>query len=366
MTDINILFYQLIQVSLGTRICLSHTPSADEWGELYAMAKKQSLVGVCFAGVQKLAIQQQEPPEMLYLTWMGMAAKIQQRNEVVNRQCVELQNKFNSEGVPASILKGQGVAQLYSPDLSGLRQSGDIDVYVDLDYKEAYGLACRLAGNNVKFEYKHLPVSLFQDTEVELHYIPEILFNPWRMKRLKKWYKEVGCYCFVSSDCGFNTPLSQFNLVFILLHAYRHLVAGGIGLRQLMDYYFVLQTRKDDVMKSDIIETLRELGLLRFASGVMWIMKNKFGLDERLLLCEPDKREGGFILEEVMASGNFGHHDERFGKNSGSKLGFLKYLIRRNMHLLSHYPSEVLCVPLYFIWHFCWKRMNKPSVERYK
>ena len=34
------LFFELIQVAIGTRICLSHTPSVDEWGELYAMAKK--------------------------------------------------------------------------------------------------------------------------------------------------------------------------------------------------------------------------------------------------------------------------------------------------------------------------------------
>ena len=67
------LFFDLIRVSIGQQVCLSHTPSADEWGELYAMAKKQSLVGVCFAGVHRLVGQQQEPPEMLYLTWMGMA-----------------------------------------------------------------------------------------------------------------------------------------------------------------------------------------------------------------------------------------------------------------------------------------------------
>ena len=107
------LFFELIQVAIGTRICLSRTPSADEWGELYAMAKKQSLVGVCFAGVQKLQTQRQEPPEMLYLTWMGMAAKIQQRNEVVNRQCVELQKRLSANGLRCSILKGQGVAALY-------------------------------------------------------------------------------------------------------------------------------------------------------------------------------------------------------------------------------------------------------------
>lgn len=84
MNNTDQLFFELIQVSLGTRICLSHSPSADEWGELYAMAKKQSLVGVCFAGVQRLVNQHQEPPEMLYLTWMGMAAKMQQRNELMN------------------------------------------------------------------------------------------------------------------------------------------------------------------------------------------------------------------------------------------------------------------------------------------
>lgn len=64
---INKLFFKLIRVAIGNQVCLSHTPSAEEWGELYAMAKKQSLVGICFAGVQKLVTQQQSPPEALYL-----------------------------------------------------------------------------------------------------------------------------------------------------------------------------------------------------------------------------------------------------------------------------------------------------------
>ena len=76
----NQLFYELIQVALGTRICLSRTPNETEWVKLYSMAKKQSLVGVCFAGVKKLQTQRQDPPEMLYLTWLSMAAKIQQKN----------------------------------------------------------------------------------------------------------------------------------------------------------------------------------------------------------------------------------------------------------------------------------------------
>ena len=170
MTDINILFFELIQVAFGTRICLSHTPSADEWGELYAMAMKQSLVGVCFAGVQKASpqpspegkgekslllrgdLEEAYIPEMLYLTWMGMAAKIQQRNETVNRQCVELQKRLSADGFRNYIMKGQANAALYQcgvkngfesskgSSLSALRQSGDIDVYLEggLDKVLAY------------------------------------------------------------------------------------------------------------------------------------------------------------------------------------------------------------------------------------
>ena len=123
------LFFELIQVALGVRICLSRTPNDMEWKALYDMAKKQSLVGVCFAGVQRLQQQRQETPEMLYLTWMGMAAKIQQRNEVVDQQCKELWNVLHEAGFDAAVMKGQAIGCYYG-ELSQLRQSGDIDVWV--------------------------------------------------------------------------------------------------------------------------------------------------------------------------------------------------------------------------------------------
>ena len=149
MKDKNTLFFEVIRIAIGNQLCLSNTPSADEWGELYAMAKKQSLVGICLAGVQKtlsnspLKGEDWNMPEMLYLQWMGFAAKIQQRNEVVNRQCVEVQKRIEADGFRTYIMKGQGNAALYnvsifkefqevlgcgSTNLSMLRQPGDIDI----------------------------------------------------------------------------------------------------------------------------------------------------------------------------------------------------------------------------------------------
>lgn len=50
---------ELIYFDIGSQVCLSRTPKVKEWQVLYAVAKKQSLVGVHFAGVQKLKAQKQ-------------------------------------------------------------------------------------------------------------------------------------------------------------------------------------------------------------------------------------------------------------------------------------------------------------------
>ena len=125
----NKLFFELIQVAIGNRACLSHTPLVDEWSELYAMAKKQSLVGICFAGLQKLynfdkqepninnpqpdSTHNQEPitknlDEVQYLQWMGMAAKVQQRNEVVNRQTADVYSRIVADGGKACVAERSG------------------------------------------------------------------------------------------------------------------------------------------------------------------------------------------------------------------------------------------------------------------
>ena len=88
---INRLFFELIRIALGNGECLSHSPTPDEWHMLFGMAQKQSMVGICFAGVMKL--QRQNLPELLYQMWLGMATMILQRNETV----VSARNMGHSE-----------------------------------------------------------------------------------------------------------------------------------------------------------------------------------------------------------------------------------------------------------------------------
>lgn len=286
------LFFELIQISIGRRVCLSRTPSESEWGTLYEKAKKQSLVGVCFAGVQKLVEQRQEPPEILYLTWMGMAAKIQQRNETVNRQCVELQARLSVDGFRSCVLKGQRVAQLYTStssaqvqfDLCGLRQSGDIDVWLDGSHESIMEYVNRVSPTN-EVRWLHTQMKVFQDTDVEVHFRPSYLECPWQDRALQKFFDSEKEACFANGS-----STDRFNQVFILAHAFRHVFSEGVGLRQLMDYFFVLKNSKEQMSREEFAEVMKATGMYRFAMAVMWIMQEVFGLEEKYLLCEPDER----------------------------------------------------------------------------
>lgn len=359
-------FFELIQVALGVRPCLSRTPSETEWGELYKIAKKQSLVGICFAGVQKLVNQQQEPPEMLYLTWMGMAAKIQQRNEVVNRQCVELQKRLDSDGHRNYIMKGQSNAALYTStssaqvgDLQMLRQSGDIDVYLEggLDKVLAYA---KTFGNVEHVNELEMSVPVFADTEVEFHYRPFIIRNPWKNKKLQAFFKSQEEACFanrISLGEGLTicAPTTEFNLVHQLAHIHLHLFTEGIGMRQLMDYYFVLRTSYgNDNDNENVLRIVRDLGLNRFASALMWVIAHVFANDndnENFYPWVPNEKDGRLLLDEVMTGGNFGRYNEEQNDRKG-KMGYCVWaLFFRNQRLSRFDRGDWFWGPIWRISH---------------
>lgn len=343
------LFFELIRVAIGNAVCLSHTSTAAEWNELYAMAKKQSLVGICFAGVQRLQMQQQCPPEQLYLQWMGMAAKIQQRNDVLNRRCAELQAKLSDCGLRSAVLKGQGVASLYDEPLRALRQSGDIDLWVDASKEKVVELA-RKTGSKDKVSYLHIGANFFNDTEVELHYRPTYMRNPFHNKGMQE-FCELHKQDWITHD-RLVVPSEEFNVVYLLSHIYRHLFGMGIGMRQIMDYYFVLVNVKTSTGLStgsrelsancSVNSILKSLGLYNFAGAVMYVLQEVFGMKREHMLCEPDEWRGKALLECVMESGNF-------GKGQKQMPTWLRKM-RQWSKLVMMYPCETLSDPVWRLY----------------
>lgn len=348
------LFFELIRVSIGQATCLSKLLSAEEWDELFAMAKRQSLLGVCFAGVQQLKKCNQCPPVILYRKWMMVAAKTLQRNERLNDQCVALQKQFKEAGIRSSILKGQATATLYKNgidnNLSLLRQCGDIDIFVDCGRKKAIEYAKQFQ-NIVEWDYKHLHLNVFKDAGIEVHYRPQVLQNVRKNSKLQRWFK-LNEHLFFEGNTTLHNgeviviPIGAMNVLYQVIHLYHHLFTEGIRLRQIMDLYYTLLSYDVD---DDVLSVITELDLTHFANGLMWILQSFFLLPLDKMPWQPEENEGRFLLKEIMNTGNFSM------LNSDNKCIYFFYLIKNNIHLYSHYKGDAFAAPFYFIWHKWWK-----------
>ena len=364
------LFFELIQVALGYRKLLSATPSAEEWKGIFSLARMQTLVGVCFYGTQKIKVQGQavNMPVFLKMQWLAMASQIQRQNEVLNKRCAELSRRLTESGFACCLLKGQGVARLYDfndnvnlNDKLGLyRQCGDIDMWVKAEPEKVIAWA-RMTGKLKSFDYHHADVRLFPDVEVELHYRPSISRNLVRNAHMQRWFKESGSEHIVydeALDC--NVPDWTFNVVLCLNHIFCHLLFEGVGLRQLMDFYFVLKASPlPSPEREGVIKLIRRFRLMRFASAVMWVLENTFELESKYLLCDPDEKAGRFLLEEILRAGNFGHYDERLkGARTGGRMRLYGRWMKHSMRLIRHYPIDVLWTSVGILWISMWRRTH--------
>ena len=333
------LLYELIRVAIGRRDSLSRVPSAAEWSMLYGLAMKQTVAGVCFCGVQRLPKEQiVEMPVRLKLQWFALATQIKARNELLNHRCVEVQRMLTEEGMKSCILKGQGVAKLYKirneelgvrngVNLGLYRQSGDIDVWVDKVRDDVIDFVMQNAPTR-EFDQKHIHFHVFEDVDVEMHWIPVNMESPRFNRILVENFRKESSRQFANRSGKVCYPTIDFQLVHQLLHVYAHYVYEGVGLRQMMDLYFaqVALMKLASEKRSEILDMFDRLGLMKFVAGTQYVLYVVFGLETDTLLCTPDLKEGQLLLREIEIGGNFGQYDKR---NNVKEESFVHRALRR-------------------------------------
>lgn len=332
---------------------------------LYDLSEKQALTGICFCGVQKLHdkynYQLANLTKPMLLQWVGMATNYQARNEELNKQCVTIQKQFKEAGLNTCILKGQGVASYYYPELSLFRQSGDIDIWVDASWKEVMDYVNSRTPNR-EFDMKHTHLEIFSDTIVEVHWWPSMPTNPCYRKALQSYYRKqspIQCNHQVRLHDGtiITAPDAKFEAVHILYHIFNHFLYEGIGLRQMLDLYFVLVngdlTEED---KKEVLETYKKVGLFKIAKAVMWVFCEVFKMDEKYCIGNKEQSLGRTLLNEIEEGGNFGVYSD---ENHVYKESFFHRMKRRYMRRirLAHFnPVGVMTTPLTKIKIMLWKR----------
>ena len=355
------IFFDFLQFSIGDEAEIPTSIKEADWNVLYAIAKKQALIGVLFHGIKQLP-KKLAPDAGLLMQWMGMAQKIRQQNIRLFMDSAKVCKKFKDVGFRNCILKGQGNALLY-PD-PYIRTSGDIDIYLDGGRKRVMLYINKVCPNQV-MRYHHVDFPVMK-TAIEVHFTPSYMFFPVHNRRMQKWFKEVmdlQCSNIVTLPDGYGkitVPTVSFNVIYILSHLYRHVFTEGIGLRQLLDYYYVLMVwEHDDKALMYVQNMISCFGMKKFAGGIMYVMHKVFGLPTSKLVVAMNEKEGKFLLAEIMQGGNFGQYDTRLGsKANEGKLHRYFRMNLRNLRFVKHYPTEALSEPLFRTWFALWKKIH--------
>ena len=368
------IFFDFLRFCIGSDSEIPSSLKEADWKELYRIAQKQCLVGILFDGIQKLPPAEVGMSKDLLLQWMMQCQMQEKANVRLNDAAIQVSEWFRKKGFRTCILKGQGNALLYSNGLH--RTPGDIDIWVEGGDKRVISFV-RSISPHEKACYHHIEFPSYKGVEVEVHYRPSFLLCFWHDRKLQKYYERVKEEQFshrvmLGEQGEIAIPTVEFNLIFQLTHIYAHLMNEGIGLRQLLDYYYVLISDDLLVISDDLLvisddlllirdrvqKELKELGLWKFAGAIMYIMQEVFGLPASRLIVPPNEKYGRFVLNEVLEAGNFGKHDERnrFGR---SKLGHNLQRVYRDMRLVRYFPAEALSEPFFRVWHFFWRLKHR-------
>ena len=393
------IYYKFIQFALGTyegkEFLDGSALQGFDWQRFYAFAKKQTLAGIVMDGISRLP-KEVAPKLGLLRNWFIMSQNIRRQNMMMNVATAEIYNKVKAAGYDCCILKGQANAAMYANPAA--RTPGDVDMWVDASREEIRQLAQTLAKENGRIDeesYNHIALTT-NDISVELHYTPGFMANFTYNRRLQQWFRDsIAEQCrnmiVLPDEAGeVAAPTAAFNTVYQLYHLYHHYFYEGVGLRQVVDYYYGMwnvecgmwneecgvknssldnsssqaKPRTTQHSTFNIQHSLTRLGLWHFAGAMMYVLHEVLGLPEEKMIAPMDRKRGEMLLNDILCGGNFGHHDERhaWGRDTydgnGFKHGALGHnLLRlhRDLRLLRYYPSEALSEPVFRLWHYYWR-----------
>lgn len=341
------LFFTLIQIAIGRKAGFDRILTQEEWRLLFTEAQRQAMTGVLFRALERIPAEQR-PATALMLRWYVEKERIVRRNVALIRQCMVLVRRLERDGMRPCLLKGPGVAMLYDEPLC--RVSGDMDLWLDvpkrktIDYVRRYcvGVGCVCP--------HHIGFPVVKGIPVELHFYPAAMMNPWADRALRRFVKEQTGRLFrhrpLLSGCpaigqnieenpaagtgqtnhGFGsapaampgsgkgegeplrptgeatrneypvvTPTAAFNAVFLLVHIFKHFTQGGVGMRQVTDYYYLLMRGLTEEETRATVKVLERLHLKKFAGAMMYVLNAVFGMEKEEYIVSENEKEGAFF-----------------------------------------------------------------------
>ncbi len=353
---VKIFFHIIASVLKGTA---PNTEGFSDWQKLYHLAKGQSCVSYLYYALKDNVDLPKEVADAISKDTVAVRNQQAQQDYYAER----LFDALHDEGVDYAEMKGRTLRCLYP--YSDLRPSCDIDFLYrkgKANRKAVFRVIEEMGGKYLSSYLNDDAFSLSSVVSVEAHhslmatdeFYDEYYQDIW--DRLQKTERDFE-YTF--------SPKESF--LYCLIHAKKHFMLGGCGVRAIIDLY-VLKRNSPNLFDQEMIEDIKRLKVYKFNLMV-----------DRLCECWLDGREmdeeEARVTRYILQGGTLGSsQNEAIAQNVGKdvKKTRLKYFLRKVFpsykELTKNYKVlKPLPILLPFVWAYRWIKIlftNKGRVKK--
>lgn len=278
-----------------------------DWPAIFTLANQQKLLPILFEAVRKTPAAE-ENAALFAVTKQQVIGQVLNQT-VRSAEFADLYRKLRSAGLHPIVVKGQLCSRLYP--LKDHRISADDDLYIP----DAEFMACH---------EQLLANGLTTDTPAdELFTADEVSYT----KEGSPLYIELHRHLFDSSEDahdelnhfftdltpvevdGFWTMPPHEHLLYLILHAYKHFVRSGIGLRQFCDIGLWAQAYHDEIDWQRLYDQCASVHAATFAAAAFRIARNYLGIEFALPAPWDATIDVEPLLHDTLCGGVYGSND---------------------------------------------------------
>lgn len=278
-----------------------------DWPAIFTLANQQKLLPILFEAVRKMPAAG-ENAALFAVTKQQVIGQVLNQT-VRSAEFSDLYHKLRSAGLHPIVVKGQLCSRLYP--LKDHRISADDDLYIS----DAEFMACH---------EQLLANGLTSDTPVdELATADEVSYT----KEGSPLYIELHRHLFDSAEDahdelnhffadlnpvetdGFLAMPPHEHLLYLLLHAYKHFVRSGIGLRQFCDIGLWARAYHGEIDWQRLREQCESVHAATFAAAAFRIARDYLGIDFDLPMPWDASIDVEPLLHDSLCGGVYGSND---------------------------------------------------------
>ena len=278
-----------------------------DWPAIFTLANQQKLLPILFEAVRKTPAAE-ENAALFAVTKQQVIGQVLNQT-VRSAEFADLYRKLRTAGLHPIIVKGQLCSRLYP--LKDHRISADDDLYIP----DAEFITCHEA---------LLANGLTTDTSVdELNTADEVSYT----KKGSPLYIELHRHLFDSSEDahdelnhffadlkpveidGFLAMTPHEHLLYLILHAYKHFVRSGIGLRQFCDIGLWAREYHTEIEWQRLHDQCASVHAATFAAAAFQIARDYLGINFDLPAPWDASVDVEPLLHDTLCGGVYGSND---------------------------------------------------------